>query len=129
MYPKWNNTLSSKLILGFLILLLDNAKVDYKDLESTFGVPKSSPDPPGKGSTKCHLGLRNRLAIAGKPVLINARRGIRSADAERILLPPHSAIFELMCFPMLFAPGVPSPGPPDAFNPDFRTWCPITWTT
>ena len=31
--------------------------MDYKGLESTFGVPKSSPDPPGKGSTKSHLGL------------------------------------------------------------------------
>ena len=34
-----------------------NVIVDYKGLESTFGVPKSSPGPPGKGLTKCHLGL------------------------------------------------------------------------
>ena len=40
MYPKWNNTLSSKLILGFLNLLLDNAKVDYKELESIFVAPR-----------------------------------------------------------------------------------------
>ena len=34
-----------------------NVIVDYMGLESTFGVPKSSPGPPEKGSTKCHLGL------------------------------------------------------------------------
>ena len=34
-----------------------NVNVDCRGLESTFGVPKSSPGPPEKGSTKCHLGL------------------------------------------------------------------------
>ena len=84
--PKWNNSLFSTALFPLLFLLLDSVNVDYRGLESTFGVPKSSPGPPEKGSTKCHLGLRKCQAV-GLAFSIYTPRGIRRLRAPHSFTP------------------------------------------
>ena len=50
LYPKWNNGRFRKVIFPPRVQAKDDVNVDCRGLESTFGGPKSSPGPQGKGS-------------------------------------------------------------------------------
>ena len=65
LYPKWKNRLLQGVIPLYQPAAQNIVNVEYRGLESTFGVSISSPGPPGKGSTLCHEGLRKRSAVAG----------------------------------------------------------------
>ena len=86
--PSGKHLLLHGVILHHHPVASGNVNVDCRGLESTFGVPKSSPGPPEKGSTKCHLGLRKSIAtpavlfcfmprarsVRRNPLIINALR-------------------------------------------------------
>ena len=86
MYPKRNFDLAIKVNFPPRVQAKDDVNVDYRGLESTFGVPRSSPGPPGKGSTKCHLGLRKSIAVA--MLFRYTPQEESGAFGRRILLPP-----------------------------------------
>ena len=86
LYPKWNNGRFRKVNFPPRVQAKDDVNVDYRGLESTFGVPRSSPGPPGKGSTKCHLGLRKCQAAAWHFRFTPQEES--GAFGRRILLPP-----------------------------------------